>query len=231
MKLTIFNGSPRGKKSNTNRILSAFVKGFKIEKNNECNVYYLSDITKKQAFVEEYSKAENVIIAFPLYIDSMPAIVKDFFERIENMEKKCSNFSLGYIIQSGYPEAKHSKYIEEYLKILTKKLKAKYIGTVIKGGLEGIQKGYGWIFNFWIYKKTLKNLFNLGIDFGKNKLFNKEIIESMESPHEIFGFNWWDILDKTGVVKCYWCLQMGVKVFKKRFNNPYKSIMEIDEKE
>ena len=85
-----------------------------------------------------FSDAENVIIVFPLYTDSMPGIVKEFIEQIYNIETKKTR-KIGFIVQSGFPESVHSLYVEKYLEKLSKRMNLEYSGTVIRGGAEGIR--------------------------------------------------------------------------------------------
>ena len=79
MKLYIFNGSPRAKKSNTAKILSYFTKGFLGVNGNKLENVYINE-NNISICIEKAKKADNICIAFPLYILSMPANVKLFLE-------------------------------------------------------------------------------------------------------------------------------------------------------
>ena len=67
----------------------------------------------------------------------MPAIVKRFIEALEPAADQGSNPPLGFLVQSGFPEALHMRYVELYLEKLADRLGSPYLGTVVKGGGEG----------------------------------------------------------------------------------------------
>ena len=69
----------------------------------------------------------------------MPAIVKQFIEALEPLKNRENNPPMGFIVQSGFPEALHSRYVEHYLQKLAARLNAPYLGTIVKGGGEGIR--------------------------------------------------------------------------------------------
>ncbi|MDX2413926.1 MAG: NAD(P)H-dependent oxidoreductase, partial [Bacteroidales bacterium] len=138
MKLAIFNGSPRNKKSNSKILIEHFLSGYNKICSEPVPIHYLANCKQKEEQKEIFRNAEIVIIIFPLYTDCMPGIVKDFFERIAELKLTPSK-KIGYVVQSGFPEAIHSIYIERYVDKLTKRLKFEYLGTIIKGGVEGIQ--------------------------------------------------------------------------------------------
>jgi hypothetical protein len=64
--------------------------------------------------VQAFTEAETVLIAHPLYTDAMPVIVKDFIEQLKPFVGRESNPTLGFILQSGFVEAAHSRYVVRY---------------------------------------------------------------------------------------------------------------------
>ena len=83
MKLTIYNGSPRGKNSNTKILIDHFINGMETAKKEwEINIHYLNDIKNSDLFVKEFKNSEYIILAFPLYTDAMPGIVKHFIDKL-----------------------------------------------------------------------------------------------------------------------------------------------------
>ena len=66
-------------------------------------------------FLKLFQEAEQVLLAFPLYTDCMPGIVKVFIESLEPLCSREGNPDVGFIVQSGFPEAIHSRYVEKYL--------------------------------------------------------------------------------------------------------------------
>ncbi len=89
--------------------------------------------------VEAFRKAECIWLGFPLYTDGMPGLVKNFLEALEPLKGQENNPPIGFLIQSGFPEGLHSRYVERYLARLTKRLGSPYLGTIVKGGGEGIR--------------------------------------------------------------------------------------------
>ena len=70
----------------------------------------------------------------PLYIHAMPSHVKAFMELLQ-----ASEGSISFFIQSGFPESSQSYYLEAYFEQLSLRLGRTYLGTAIKGGVEGLR--------------------------------------------------------------------------------------------
>ena len=131
MKLTIFNGSPRGMKSNTKILMEHFINGLNtIKKDRDINIYYLKEIKNNDLFVKEFENSEYIIIAFPLYTDSMPGIVKYFIDKLIDVNPGKTNCKIGFVVQSGFPETAHSRYVERYLEKFSVRIGAEYLGTI-----------------------------------------------------------------------------------------------------
>ncbi len=219
MQLTIFNGSPRGKNSNTAILLDHFIKGFNQNNENDFSIAYFIHTKNVQQHVELFEKAENVIIAFPLYTDAMPGIVKYFIEALEPLCGKGNNPRLGFIVQSGFPEPNHSRYVERYLEKLAKRLGCEYLGTIVKGGVEGIK-----IMPPSMTKKLYNTFYKLGENFSKDDTFDQELVKQL-TPWEKMParrIQVFKLLHKTGFANFYWDNQLKKNgVFDKRFDQPF----------
>lgn len=134
-RLTIFNGSPRGRRGNSPRMLEQFAQGF----GGPSEMHHLIQVKSTESFLQAFATAECAWIGFPLYTDSMPGVVKHFFEALEPLVGREGNPPLGFLVQSGFPEGLHSRYIERYLEKLAARLGSPYLGTIVKGGGEGIR--------------------------------------------------------------------------------------------
>jgi hypothetical protein len=149
----------------------------------------------------------------------MPGIVKEFFESIVQLEITNSK-KIGFIVQSGFPEAIHSIFVERYLKKLTKRIKCEYLGTIIKGGVEGIQ-----IMPPLMTKKLFGRFEDLGEYFAKNAAFSAEIQERLRKPFKMslmrrFIFS---LINKTGLTNFYWNSNLKRNnAFSKRFDKPFE---------
>jgi hypothetical protein len=179
MQLTVFNGSPRGRKSNSKIILDQFLSGFEATPGNSYELHYLNRLKDTENFVQAFAEAETVLIAHPLYTDAMPAIVKDFIEQLEPFVRRESNPTLGFIVQSGFVAAAHSRYVERYWEKFSRRLGSRYLGTIIKGGCEPLHRGEKQ------FQKVLKSFYELGKDFGETGQFDKKLVAKLAEPEKI----------------------------------------------
>ena len=74
----------------------------------------------------------------PLYTDSMPALVKTYIEALARYAGRAAP-TLGFLVQSGFSEALHSRPLERYLAKLAPRLGCAYAGTIVRGGGESLQ--------------------------------------------------------------------------------------------
>jgi hypothetical protein len=117
------------------QFLQKLAEGF----GGESRMINLVNINSTAEHVQAFREAKAVWLAFPLYTDSMPAIVKHFIEALEPLAGKSGNPPIGFIVQSGFPEGLHSRFIEQYLEKLAARLGSPYLGTIVKGNGEGVR--------------------------------------------------------------------------------------------
>nr|WP_321355175.1 NAD(P)H-dependent oxidoreductase [uncultured Draconibacterium sp.] len=134
MKLAIFNGSSRGKTSNTEKLLNYFQDGFLNSRGEIKSVDYLIQEKHLESQVQRFKEAESILLAFPLYVDSVPGVVKQFIEAIGNFDG--TGIRIYYFVHSGFPEAIHSEGLVRYLELLTKRWKMEYGRMILKPGTE-----------------------------------------------------------------------------------------------
>ncbi len=219
MHLTLFNGSPRGIKSNTALLLERFAAGFSETDGNEIKTIYLIHTRYTEKHVQQFADSEAVILAFPLYTDAMPAIVKTFIEALEPLCGRPDAPRLGFIVQSGFPEPVHSRAVQRYLEKLARRLGCEYLGTAVKGGVEGIQV---------MPPRMTRNLFNtfyqLGFEFGRTGQFSPDVLNKLAprermSPFRLTVFR---MMSGIGLANFYWNQQLKRNgAFEKRFDRPY----------
>lgn len=225
MRLTVFVGSPRGRKSNTNYILNHFLKGFEATPGNSYELFYLNHLKDTDRFVKAFAQTEHVLLAHPLYTDAMPGMVKGFIEELEPLCGRADNPDLGFIVQSGFGEAEHSRYAAKYHKKLAARLGCNYLGTVIKPNCEPVQ----------VYTKMFKNVFEefhqLGKRFGETGHFDQDLVHKMgqperfSAPMRLFWRSMWKIQNSTG--KSYWDEKLKANdAYEQRFSRPYKEIVD-----
>jgi len=220
VKLTVFNGSPRGKGSSTKILLEHFMNGFMATNGNTYELAYLVRVKDSDNFIKLFQEAENVLLAFPLYADAMPAIVKTFIESLEPLCGRETNPDIGFIVQGGFPEAIHSRYVERYLEKLASRLGCRYIGTIIKGGCEGV-----WRRPAKRTKKLFEAFYQLGQIYGEAGRFDEQLIHKLAQPEsfpELIVPLLKLLLIKIGLANFYWNpLLKKNSAFEKRFAKPY----------
>jgi len=135
-RLTLFNGSPRGRKGNTPLMLDQLAKGF----GGPAETYHLIRMKETAQMVQAFAQAECAMLGLPLYTDSMPGVVKHFIEALEPLADRENNPPVGFLVQSGFPEGLHSRYVERYLEKLAARLGSPYLGTIVKGNGEGTRE-------------------------------------------------------------------------------------------
>ncbi len=219
MKLTVFNGSPRGRGSNTRILLENFLKGFSETEGNKHEVYYLNRVKEEDQFKQAFSDAEYVLLAFPLYTDSMPGVVKCFIESLELFVGRKGNPVLGFIVQSGFPEAVHSRMVERYNEKLASRLGCPYLGTIVKGGAEGIR-----VQPPRMTAKLFTRFYELGRVFGRDGSFDKSLLEQLAKPERLSRgvLLLLQLLKPTGLLNFYWNKQLKKNgAYSRRFAAPY----------
>lgn len=218
MQLIIYNGSPRNKKSNSKLLIEHFLKGYNSINNENVKINYLAETKKAEEHKSDFMHADVVLIIFPLYADSMPGVVKYFIENIYNIAFHKPK-KIGFIVQSGFPEAIHSVSIEKYLKKLTQRIQCDYLGTIIKGGVEGIQ-----IQPKFMTKKLFSGFEQLGKTFAETGNFDENIKAKFAKPYKMspFGRFVFKMISYTGLTNFYWNSNLKKnKAYEKRFDKPY----------
>lgn len=215
-KLILYNGSPRLSGSNTALILEAISDAYSpsIE---------IRDLKQKKMWAqwaEDFPQDGAVIFVLPLYVHAMPSHVMEFIEMLQP-----SKGSLGFIVQQGFPESSQSFYLEAYLERLTQRLLRDYMGTAIKGGVEGLQ--------LQPEKEQAKILAQfvelVGSVFENGRMSTQSLAtlagKDYMSKGTLFLFK---LLAPTGLIQFYWDRQLKQNnAFYKRFDKPYKNTVDI----
>lgn len=213
-KLIIYNGSPRRSGSNSTLILKKVMEtlGDKVE---------IRDLKKKDKWdewAEAFKSEKHVMIFTPLYVHAMPSHVMAFIEKLP-----ASKGSISFFVQSGFPESGQSYYLEAYFEQLAIRLERIYLGTAIKGGVEGLQmrpaKGQEAMIEPMV--QTIVGLVNEG-------RFNEALIQQLAKPvrfNKSFSFVY-KLFFKLGLVNSFfWDLHLKKNgAYEKRFDRPYLSL-------
>ena len=172
-RMTVFNGSPRGRRGNTPILLGEFMRGF----GGEYEMHHLVRVKEVREQMRAFTEAECVWLGFPLYTDAMPGIVKHFIEALEPLRGRADNPPIGFLVQSGFPEALHSRYVERYLEKLAARLGSPYLGTIVKGNGEAVKS---------MPPEATQGLFeklqSLGGNFARTGQLNTETLRTIARP-------------------------------------------------
>ena len=209
-KLVIYNGSPRRSGSNSALILNkaAEALGDKVE------IRDLKERDKWEQWAEAFSGEKHVMFFMPLYVHAMPSHVMAFIEKLQ-----VSQGSISFFVQSGFPESSQSHYLEAYFEQLAQRLGRTYIGTAIRGGVEGLQLRPAQAQEKMLEPmvKTIENLVCEGHFNGTN-------ISQLASPIRMGkGLQiLFKLISKTGLTNFFWNQQLKANAaYEKRFDRPY----------
>ena len=180
MHLLLLNGSPKGESGNSNYLLQLLLEGVEEANRHTHELVNLTRLKEHRHYVELFQQADVVVMAFPLYTDMMPGIVKAFIEELEPLCGRDGNPALGFVIQCGFPEAVQLRALEAYLEKLSRRLACRYLGTALKGGGEGIQSRPAFTVRDW-----LNNIHDLGRSLGERGEFNANAIARMAGPERL----------------------------------------------
>lgn len=213
MKISVFNGSPRGEQSNSRVIIKWLAEGM----DKEISPKYLRKISEHAKYIEEAEACEKILIVFPLYTDAMPGIVMKFFEGLYANREKLKGKEYLFVVHSGFPEAKQSYPIKRYLENFIGKMDGKLIDIIIDGGSEGIR-----LKPERMQKKTMNAFKNIGKSLIENEPISKADIEVLLKPIELSKFTLF-ILKNFNIGNIYWNTTLKKNnAYAKRFDKPYK---------
>ncbi len=120
-KILMVNGSPRNRISASASLLA------RVEKKVNRDLFDIDSVSitaalrdpdKLNGILEQAVYADIIVIAFPLYIDSLPSITLRFLKRFQEYKEKKdykNNQILFTIINCGFPEAEHNRIALEIM--------------------------------------------------------------------------------------------------------------------
>lgn len=177
-ELTVLNGSPRGGSGNTEHLIRVVCDGYRQAGGTVAEpTLYLREEARHAEHVRAFSKAEQILFAFPLYTDAMPGLVKAFIEALEPLCERDANAPIAFLVHSGFPEGTHSRRVERYLERLAERLKQPYLGTIVKGGSEGIRHQ-----TEEQNRSVFERLRTLGADLAKGHPMTPDALAALAAP-------------------------------------------------
>jgi hypothetical protein len=219
MRLTVYNGSSRGKAGNTEVMLSKVIAGFSSITDLDLKIIYLSSTKQRQKAHQSFPQSDLVLLGFPLYTDAMPGLVKEFIESLAPYVGQDGNPTMSFLVQSGFPEVHHSRFVECYLEKLAHRLNASYAGTIIKGGGEGVR-----LMPDSMNRKLFDGLREAGADLTSDGKFNPEKLKILAKPERYPRIlaPLFKLILKLPFTQSYWNNQLKKNnAYEMRFARPY----------
>ena len=180
-ELTVVNGSPRGDSGNTEHLVRALCDGYRDAGGTVVEpTLYLREEARRAEHVRTFSEAKRILLAFPLYTDAMPGLVKGFIEALEPLCDREANAPIAFLIHSGFPEGTHSRRVERYLQRLAGRLRQPYLGTIVKGNSEGVRHG-----SAEDNEAVFAHLRTIGADLAEGRPMTTAALEKLAAPEPV----------------------------------------------
>ncbi len=219
MRWAVFHGSPRARKSNSALMMEHFRAGFEQAGGEGWDEHFLAQTRKRAQHLAAFAAAERVLVVFPLYVDAMPTQVMAFFEALQGRVGRDDNPPLAFLVHCGFPESLHLRPIERYLEKLARRLGSEYLGTMVKGGSEGIQ-----VMPPLMTSKLFETMRQLGRDSASPGPLDPALLRRLAGRERFRGVPKLALrlMQATGLTDRYWNQQLREnEVWEQRFARPY----------
>lgn len=191
-KTILLIGSPKEKNSS-----SASLGGYLLSKIEEYDilsetVHLHSEIStkaKRQMFLEKIENADLIILAAPLYVDTLPAkVIKALGLIAENRKKvnidnidSVKKQSFAAIVNCGFPEAEQNKIALKVYEEFAREANFKYLGG-ISIGMGGAVSGKSLSDMGKMTKSLIKGFDQAAEELAKNQKISDSVIEKTSKP-------------------------------------------------
>jgi len=185
-------GSPKGKNSS-----SASLGGYLLNKIEEYDistetVHLHSGIrteAKRVKFLEKIEKTDLIILAAPLYVDTLPAkVIKALSLILENrIEENLDNVdsekrqSFAAVVNCGFPEAEQNETALRVYEQFAKEAKLNYLGG-ISIGMGGAVSGKSLSDMGGMTKSLIKGFDQAAEELAKNQKLSDSVIDKTSKP-------------------------------------------------
>ena len=201
-------GSPKGKNSSSASLGAYLITKIKKYDIAAETIYLYSEMSteaKKIKFLEKIEKADYIILAAPLYVDTLPAKVIKALSLIADKRKKlffddiksAKNQSFAVVVNCGFPEAEQNKTALKVYQEFAREAKLKYLGGIAVG-MGGAVSGQSLSEMRGMAKDLIKGLDQAVENIVKNQKISDSAIEktskSLISQKWLYtlagNFNW-----------------------------------------
>lgn len=178
MKLLLINGSPKVKNSNTAILLKAFERPLKNKASIKPQTISLAKRPSDEEILEAIHLNDTIIIGFPLYNNSMPSSVLKLLNSMMIHKHDLKNKKIGFLVQYGFVEGIHGQAVEEWLRYWVKESGGHYMGSIIKGGCDGLSK----LKKIKMSHPTIKGMTEIALYFSKHHTFDPNLLADYAAP-------------------------------------------------
>lgn len=217
--LLLLNGSPRGPRSNSMKMLYHLAQGWEQAGGEAPTVLHLVKRSDFERAVDLFGQADCVMLGMPLYTDSMPSIVMAYFERLSDRVGRVDNPRLAFLVQSGFEEALHSRPLERFLAKLAGRLGSQYAGTVVRAGGEALQ-----VMPDEANAKLWARLAELGGQLARDGEFDPDSLRRVAGMERVapWAAGAVGLAMRLPIAQFYWNSQLKKNgVWERRFDAPY----------
>jgi len=210
MKTLIINGSPNGRKGNSEILCRRFMRG--MQEQPEIRYVVEEDAQDLAVFMDGF---DCWLFFFPLYINAMPGIVKRLFEQM----RPCNDKRVGYFVQSGFDEAAQSDYLRAILVNFNRRMGYRDAGIVVAGGMAGVR-----FIPEMMNKRLFARLERAGVLFEQAGRFDDDSIGQFGKPYRYTKTQLMRnrLLKRLGLMNLFWNSTLKKNhAFQKRFDTPF----------
>lgn len=166
---TLISGSPKIKPSNSMFFLN------KVKQSLEEYSFFELKKHKYDEIIKSIEESQVIVLAFPLYVDSPPSLTLEFLDYIIENKIDLKGKYLYSIINCGFRDGKQNIVAANIISSWTKKVNAKYGGSILIGAGEIIgNKKYKYL------SISAKKSINKFIKVIKNKELTQDIITTVD---------------------------------------------------
>lgn len=210
MKTIIINGSPNGRKGNTEIFCRQFIQGM----NNQLEIRYASE-EDPAVLAADMEGFDHWLFFFPLYVNAMPGILKQLFEHLNPSDEK----KVGYVIQSGFEEAFQSDWLCAILRNFNRRMGYGDLGIVVAGGMAGVR-----YMPEKMNQKLFAHLVQAGLLYEQNGVLHQETIQQFG---QLYRYNEKQLrrirfFKKLGLADIFWNRMLKKhNAYPKRLDKPF----------
>jgi hypothetical protein len=205
------------------KMLASVAEGWQQGGGQPPEIIHLAQRAHFDRAVAAFAEADVVLLGMPLYTDSMPGLVMTYIEalapRVAAARAGGANPTLAFLVQSGFPEALHSRPLERYLEKLARRLNSPCAGTIVRGFGEALQA-----MPDKANKKLWARLQTLGEQLARDGRFGKTELREVASIERFSAFTaaLLSVAVKLPIVQSGWNLKLKKNgVWERRFAAPY----------